>query len=139
MEKREIIMDHYTNPRHRKKIKDNDYILENTRNTSCIDNLDIYVKFANNKIEDIAFEGEACAISISSASIMACNLIGKSLDQAYEYIINMEAMLNDKLFDRNLLREATVYEDTKNTSRKTCALLPYEGVKKILKKLESQS
>lgn len=125
-------MDHYSNPRNRKRINDSSYLVENTSNFSCIDNLDVYVKVSNGVIEDIAFEGEACAISISSASIMTSNLKGKTVEDAITYITNMEAMLNDKDYNSNVLKEAVVYEDTKNTSRKTCAWLPYAAVKKIL-------
>ncbi len=132
MDKREVIMDHYSNPRNRKRINDSSYLVENTSNSSCIDNLDIYVKFQDDKIEDIAFEGEACAISISSASIMTSNLKGKTVEDAITYITNMEAMLNDKEYNSNVLKEAVVYEDTKNTSRKTCTWLPYAALKKIL-------
>lgn len=132
MEKREVIMDHYSNPRNRRRINDGKYVVENTRNSSCIDNLDIYVNIQNDKIEDITFEGEACAISVSSASIMTSNLKGKSVLEAINYIENMEAMLNNQDYNDNVLGEAIVYEDTKNTSRKTCAWLPYEAVKKIL-------
>ena len=132
MDKREVIMDHYSNSRNRKRINDSSYLVENTSNSSCIDNLDIYVKFQDDKIEDIAFEGEACAISISSASIMTSNLKGKTVEDAITYITNMEAMLNDKEYNSNVLKEAVVYEDTKNTSRKTCAWLPYAALKRIL-------
>ena len=132
MEKREVIMDHYNNPRNRRRIYDSNYVVENTRNSSCIDNLDVYVKVQNDIIEDVAFDGEACAISISSASIMTSNLKGKTIDEAIEYINNMEAMLSDKEYAEDILNEAIVYEDTKNTSRKTCAWLPYAAVKKIL-------
>ena len=132
MEKREVIMDHYSNPRNRRRINDGKYVVENTRNSSCIDNLDVYVKVQNSIIEDVAFDGEACAISISSASIMTSNLKGKTIDEAIEYINNMEAMLSDKEYAEDILNEAIVYEDTKNTSRKTCAWLPYAAVKKIL-------
>ena len=132
MDKREVIMDHYSNPRNRKRINDSSYLVENTSNSSCIDNLDIYVKFQDDKIEDIAFEGEACAISISSASIMTSNLKGKTVEDAITYITNMEAMLNDKEYNSNVLKEAVVYEDTKNTSRKTCAWLPYAALKRVL-------
>ena len=132
MDKREVIMDHYSYPRNRKRINDSSYLVENTSNSSCIDNLDIYVKFQDDKIEDIAFEGEACAISISSASIMTSNLKGKTVEDAITYITNMEAMLNDKEYNSNVLKEAVVYEDTKNTSRKTCTWLPYAALKKIL-------
>ena len=135
MEKREIIMDHYSNPRNRRRVNDSRYVVENTRNSSCIDNLDIYINIENGIIKDVTFDGEACAISISSASIMTSNLKGKTKAEATEYINNMKAMLDDKDYNASVLKDAVAYEDTKNTSRKTCAWLPYEAVEKILKNM----
>lgn len=131
--KREIIMDHYSNPKNRVRIEDPDYIKFNTNNSSCIDNLDIYVKIKDDIIQDIVFDGEACAISISSTSIMITNLIGKTIDDALQYIANFEAMIEEKTYDEEMLNEAIVYEDIyKQSNRKTCALLPYTGIKKAL-------
>lgn len=132
MDKREIIMEHYSNPRNRKRMNDGSYIVENTRNSSCIDNLDIYLKIEDDIIKDITFDGEACAISISSASIMTDNLIGKKLKDASNYVNNMENMLDGKPYDSDILKDALVYESMKDTSRKTCAWLPYEAVKKVI-------
>ena len=125
-------MDHYNNPRNRRNVLDKTYLKVNTRNTNCIDNLDIYMKIEDNIIKDIAFTGEACAISISSASIMTTNLKDKSVSAALNYINNMDNMLNDKDYDPDVLKEAVVYVDNKNTSRKTCCWLPYQGAKDIL-------
>ncbi len=131
--KREIIMDHYSNPKNRVRTEDPDYIKFNTNNSSCIDNLDIYVKIKDDIIQDIVFDGEACAISISSTSIMITNLIGKTIDAALQYIANFEAMIEEKTYDEEMLNEAIVYEDIyKQSNRKTCALLPYTGIKKAL-------
>ena len=137
--KREIIMDHYSNPKNRGRIEDPDYIKFNTNNSSCIDNLDIYLKIKDEKIEDIVFDGEACAISISSTSIMITNLIGKTIDEAMEYITNFEAMLNEEEFNKEILNEAIVYEDIyKQSNRKTCAFLPYKGIKKALEDYKNE-
>ena len=127
-------MDHYSNPRNKKRIDDSKYIKQNTRNTSCIDNLDIYCLIDRDIIKDITFDGEACAISISSASIMTTLLKDKTITEAKEIINNIDNMLNDLEYDKDLIKEASVYENTKNTSRKTCAWLPYAGVKKIIEK-----
>ena len=105
----------------------------NTANSSCVDNLDIYVKIENNKIKDITFMGEACAISISSTSIMINNLIGKSIEEAYHYIEQFESMVSESSYDKELLGDANAYFDIASQGhRKTCALLPYIGMKKIL-------
>ena len=131
--KRAIIMENYSNPINRKRMEG--YETANTRNSSCIDNIDLYVDIKDNVIKDITFEGEACAISISSTSIMINNLIGKTIDEAKEYIKNFENMINEKAYDKDLLKEAVVYDEIyKQANRKTCALLPYEGIKKIIDK-----
>ena len=51
--KREIIMQHYMQPEHKQKVEDKNYIKVNTRNASCIDNLDIFIKMEDGKIKDI--------------------------------------------------------------------------------------
>ena len=135
--KREIIMEHYQNPINRKIINDESYEKVNTANESCIDNIDMYILIKDNIIKDICFDGEACAISISSTSIMIKNLIGKSVKEAKEYINNFLNMVNEKNYDKDILNEAYVYEDIyKQSSRKTCATLPYRGILKVLEKYE---
>jgi len=135
--KREIIMEHYQNPLNRHLVEDDSYIKVNTNNTSCIDNLDIYVKVKDNVIEDIAFTGEACAISISSTSIMIENLIGKTVEDARIIIENFENMVNEKEYDESILKNALVYNEIyKQNSRKTCATLPYRGIRDALDKCE---
>ena len=131
--KREIIMKHYSNPKNRKLPEEKGYEKVNTANSSCVDNLDIYVKIENNKIKDITFMGEACAISISSTSIMISSLIGKSIEEAYHYIEQFENMVSESSYDKKLLGDANAYFDIASQGhRKTCALLPYIGMKKIL-------
>lgn len=131
--KREIIMENYMHPMNRKRSNEDEYKKENTANSSCIDNIDIYVKFRDNKIEDITFEGEACAISISATSIMINNLIGKTKDEALNYIKEFYSMTEGKEFDAEVLNEAVVYDDIyKQGNRKTCATLPFRGIEKAI-------
>ena len=74
--KRSIILDNYQSPNN-KHTSDDSYFKINTRNVSCIDNLDIYLKIEDNIIKDISFEGEACVISISSTNILTIYLLVK--------------------------------------------------------------
>ena len=130
--KREIIMENYMHPINRRR-SDDSYRKTNTANSSCIDNIDIYVKFKNEVIEDITFEGEACAISISATSIMINNLIGKTNDEALKYIKEFYNMTDGKEYDGELLQEGIVYEDIyKQGNRKTCATLPFRGIEKAI-------
>jgi len=75
------------------------------------------------------------AISTSSTSIMIKNLIGKTIEEAQDYIENFEKMLNEEEYNEELLQEAIAYKEIyKQGNRKHCAFLPYEGIKKILNK-----
>ena len=69
-ERRNIILKNYQDNTNRKDVEDSDYIKVNSRNASCIDNINIYIKINDDIIEDIKFNGEACVIAISSTSIM---------------------------------------------------------------------
>ena len=75
--KRTIILENYQNPTNRGLIDDDSYIKVNMNNESCIDEINLMVKVVDNKIEDIRFDGEACAICTSATSIMINTLIGK--------------------------------------------------------------
>ncbi len=131
--KRDIILEHYKNPKNKGLIDDNTYMFSNTNNESCIDEINLMVKIENNKIIDIRFDGEACAICTSSTSIMIDTLIGKTVEDAKKIYQNFESMIENREYDESKLEQAIVYDDIyKQPGRKKCALLPWWGIKKIL-------
>lgn len=135
--RREIIMDNYQDPMNRGLIEDDSYLKVNTNSESCIDNLDYMMKINNGKISDIRFDGEACAISTSATSIMIRSLIGKSIEEAKELLINYKNMINEKEYDEELLGELIVYDEIyKQPNRKNCALLPSVAIDKMIGELE---
>lgn len=136
--KREIILDNYQNPYNKKVIEDSSYIKINTNNESCIDNLDIYYKIEGGFIKDAGFDGEACAISTSATSIMLKSLIGKTINEAKEILTNYINMINEKEYDKDLLKELNVYDEIYlQPNRKNCALLPAKSLEKLLKEIEN--
>ena len=135
--RREIILDNYQNPMNRGLTNDIHYIRENTNNESCIDNLDIEIKVSNNIIEDIRFDGEACAISTSATSIIIKMLIGKSVNEARRILQNYDNMIEERPYDKELLGELNVYDEIyKQPNRKKCALLPRDAIVKMLNRLD---
>lgn len=137
--KREVILDNYSNPSNRGRVDNKDYIYVNTNNSSCIDNIDLYILIENNTIKDIKFDGEACAISTASTSIMTKELIGKSIDEALEFITNFDNMINEKPYDESKFNEAIVFNEIyKQENRKTCATLPYKGILDALNKYKEK-
>lgn len=134
--KREIILDNYNNPFNKGVPNDDSYIMINTSNESCIDNLDIYFKVENDKIVDVYFNGEACAISTSATSIINRIILNKTKDEIKEIIDNYKNMINELSYDKEVLKDLNVYDDIYlQPNRKTCALLPVKAIEKILEKM----
>lgn len=133
--KRSIILENYQNPTNKGLIEDDSYILVNTNNESCIDEINLMVKIEDGIIVDAKFDGEACAICTSSTSIMINTIIGKTLEEAKEIYTNFVYMLDEKEYNEEILESAIVYDDIyKQPNRKKCALLPWWGLEKAIKK-----
>ena len=131
--KRSIILEHYQNPKNKGLIDDDTYIKINMNNESCIDEIDLMVKLENNKIIDIKFDGEACAICTSSTSVMIDTLLYKTIEDAKEIINNFYNMIEEKEYNENILEQANVYNDiAKQPNRKKCALLAWWGIEKAI-------
>jgi nitrogen fixation NifU-like protein len=79
---REVILDHYKNPRGYGLIEDADAHAKG-QNPLCGDEVSISVKFAadGETIEDIGFEGRGCAISQAATSMLTGIVKGKTVDQ----------------------------------------------------------
>jgi len=133
--KRSIILEHYQNPKNKGLIDDETYIKINMNNDSCIDEVNLMVKLENDKIKDIRFDGEACAICTSSTSVMIDTLIGKTIEEAKEIIKNFYNMIDEKEYKEEILDQANAYSDIyKQPNRKKCALLGWWGIEKTLEK-----
>lgn len=79
---REIILDHNKRPRNYRAM-DACTNHADGHNPLCGDQIEVYVKVKDGVIEDISFQGEGCAISKSSASLMTAALKGKTVEEAH--------------------------------------------------------
>ena len=132
---REIIMDHYEHPRNRGLVADDTYKKVNMNSDTCIDNLDIQLKMNGNVIEDIRYDGEACAICTSSTSIMSELLIGKTKEEALQIVDNYMNMIYEKDYDEDLLEEAIAFKNTyKQANRIKCATLGWTWFYEIIRR-----
>jgi|SRR5690606_25287928 len=89
---REIILDHYQNPRHRGTLDPHDYSYEDS-NPLCGDEVRIDARVKDDVISEIAFTGQGCAISQASASILMELAHGKTLDEVKA--IDKEELLDE--------------------------------------------
>ncbi|WP_197745324.1 Fe-S cluster assembly sulfur transfer protein SufU [Candidatus Nitrosacidococcus tergens] len=79
----EIILDHRKNPRNFHPMENADFYADG-HNPLCGDRITVFLKMDGNTIEDISFQGDGCAISMSSASLMTEALKGKDEKEAKE-------------------------------------------------------
>ena len=92
----EIILDHGKNPRNLGKFENFNKDAKG-HNPLCGDKVHIFLKLdENKKVNDIAFEGEGCAISMASASIMTDLMRGRSEQEAKEIINKFLDMIKEK-------------------------------------------
>ena len=73
----QVILDHNKKPRNFRKLESANHTAEGY-NPLCGDQLTVYLKMNGDKIEDISFVGQGCAISKASASLMTAELKGKT-------------------------------------------------------------
>ena len=102
----EIILDHGKNPRNLGKF--DNYIKDAKRNNPlCGDNVHVYLRLnENKKVEDIAFEGHGCAISMASASIMTDMVRGKEEKEVKEIVSDFLGMIKEKdSLETNILKD----------------------------------
>lgn len=90
---REVILDHYKNPRHHGQLDPHDFTYED-ENPLCGDKLRIDVKLdeTGQRVADVAFTGRGCAISQASASLLTEAILGKTLDE-------VKALAKDDILD----------------------------------------
>ena len=79
----EVILDHNKSPRNFHRMDNADRKVDGY-NPLCGDHYTIFVKFENDIIKDISFEGAGCAISKASASVMSSVIKGKTKAEAEE-------------------------------------------------------
>ena len=92
----EIILDHAKNPRNKGKCEGYNHDAK-AHNPLCGDKVHIYLKLNNeNKVLDLSFEGDGCAISLASASILTETLKGKDLSFAKKMVEDFFNMLTKK-------------------------------------------
>ena len=141
---REVILDHYRNPRHRKPLDRADAHAEGV-NPLCGDEVTVELTVADGTITDVAAIGQGCSISQSSASMMTDAVLGKRIEEVRELIHRFKAMMDiDREVDLGLdpERPGAVLGDLEALQgvrrypvRIKCANLPWTTLQEALEQL----
>jgi nitrogen fixation NifU-like protein len=89
---REVILDHYRNPRNRGSLDPADFSADDT-NPLCGDRIHMDLRVEDGRVTDVAFTGQGCAISQAAASMLTEMIKGKTLEEVRG--IDRAAMLEE--------------------------------------------
>ena len=100
----QVILDHNKSPRNFRKLEGANRTAEGY-NPLCGDQFTVYVKFEDDVIKDISFQGSGCAISKASASLMTASLKGKTEGEEEILFDRVRKMLIGELDTKSNLHE----------------------------------
>jgi SUF system NifU family Fe-S assembly protein len=128
---RQVIMDHYKNPRH-KGLKG--YKQVHLRNPSCGDDIYVEADIHDGVIKEVCHDGSGCSICCSSASVMSEVLTGKDVKTANRIINDYYQMIKgEPIADEDLLEEALVYQGVSQfPARIKCATIAWKAMEELL-------
>lgn len=135
---RQVIMDHYKNPRNHGSLPDNALTLE-MNNPTCGDRIEIHLMIEDDLIKDVKFEGEGCSISLASASMMTQAIKGRKLTDALTMSeLFSKLMLGeiDELSDEDMGDAEALQGVSKFPARIKCATLAWKAMEKATNQSE---
>jgi nitrogen fixation NifU-like protein len=136
----QVILERYKKPRYRGKTDPVDRY-QKGHNPSCGDTIELTLKLnqAGDRIEDVKFEGEGCAIAMASADLMAEAMRGKSLDEASQMIQQFQNLMQGKDEFPTELRKLNVMQGVSQFPvRIKCATLTWHTLKAALEASNTQ-
>lgn len=127
----EIILDHYRAPKNRAPELEGESVHVHHSNPLCGDELDLRVRIEDDHIAALAFHGEGCSISQSSASTMTLAMEGRELDDVLDLVEDFRGMMAGEEPDRpDDLGDGIAFTGVaKFPVRVKCALLSWMAVK----------
>jgi nitrogen fixation protein NifU and related proteins len=133
----EVILDHNRQPRNFGRLPEADHSAEGS-NPLCGDRVQVFLKLADDRIEQISFEGAGCAISTASASLMTEALAGKTLEEARALFDQFHHLLTEgEPGDPEALGKLAVFSGVREfPMRVKCATLAWHTLKSALARPE---
>ena len=130
----QAILEHYKKPKHRGKTTPIDRY-QKGHNPSCGDTIELTLQLdpSGERIADVKFEGEGCAIALASVDLMAGVMSGKTFDEALELVQTFQAMMKGTVEFPQAYRKLNVLKGVaKHPERIKCANLGLHTLKAAL-------
>ena len=131
----EIIVDYAKLKKYKKRMDDADTVREGV-NLSCGDEIKLYVKVRDGKMESLSFEGKSCIVSQASTNLMIERVLGEPLENIHEILENVKRMVKGEEYDKNLLKNVSIMENIRSyPNRVKCFMLAWRTLEDALKEL----
>ncbi len=132
----EIILDHNKRPRNFRRLDDHTHHADG-HNPLCGDEIEVFIKVEDGRIADITFQGEGCAISKASASLMTSSLKGRTIEEAHRefgYVIDLLTAKEERPVDLGELGDLAALQGVRQfPARIKCATLSWHALEAALK------
>lgn len=127
-----LVAEHAKHPHHYGELADSSPVVLN--NPTCGDVLSLSLLVKGDKIENIAFKGDGCSISMASASMMTDAVLGKTQQEALALAEVFSEMVQGKenQAQKELGDAALLIGVSKFPQRIKCATLAWNALKKAL-------
>ncbi len=129
---RDLILDHYRLPRNNVVLDSADADLTQF-NPVCGDEVRLTARISDGAVREVAFVGQGCSISQSSASMMTEAVRGRSVDEANNLAQAFRSMILGKDVDEALMGDLMALQGTSRyPTRVKCAVLAWDTLQKAL-------
>jgi nitrogen fixation protein NifU and related proteins len=130
---KEVILDHYKNPRNKREMPDAELTCSKN-NPLCGDEITVFAHTEDGKLLDVSFVGQGCSISQSSASMMTEAVSGKTVDEVEGVASSVRGMLSGEVEpDEDEFGELVALKGVvKYPIRVKCAVLAWDVLEEAL-------
>ena len=136
---RDLILDHYRLPRNRRVVETADLDLTQY-NPVCGDEIRLTARLKDGRIQEIAFMGQGCSISQSSASMLTAALKGLTVEDADHLATHFRRMLQGDPADEDEMGDLMALQGvSKYPVRVKCAVLAWDTLQKALEGREGRA
>lgn len=131
----ELVLEHKRNPRNFGELAGADHSAQG-HNPLCGDDVEVFIKLKDGRIEGISFKGDGCAISTASASVMTEVLQGKTVLEAEEMFSSFQHLVtqgSDQIEGASRLGKLKVFSGVRDyPARVKCATLAWHTMRAAL-------
>jgi nitrogen fixation NifU-like protein len=137
---REVVLEHAREPHHHGRLP-SPTVAHRGNNPVCGDAIELSLRIEGDRLEEVAFVGEGCAISQAAASLLTDLLRGRTLEEVGRIEAAFKRMLSgDGAVDEALLGDAIALHGVRRFPRRVrCAALAWATLHEALELYQRRS